>query len=72
MSARGSAVVLKDRQRAVARRRYTAQHKLTVLWQTDACTEPGEIGVLHRWEGLPISHLASGASSGALDRLRDE
>jgi len=50
MSARGSALVLKDRQRAAARRRYTAQHKLTVLWQTDACTEPGEIGVLHRWE----------------------
>jgi hypothetical protein len=58
MSASGSAVALKDRQRG---RRYTAQHKLTVLWQTDACTELGEIGVLHRWEGLPISHLPSDA-----------
>jgi hypothetical protein len=30
MSTKGSAVVLRDRQRG---RRYTAQHKLTVLWQ---------------------------------------
>ena len=41
------------------RRRFTAKYKLQVLQQADACTEPGEIGVLLRREGLYSSHLSS-------------
>ena len=63
MSAHSSAVVLDDRQRGVevvaqaTRRRFTAEYKLTVLREADACTEPGEIGCLLRREGLYSSHL---------------
>jgi transposase len=63
MSASGSAVVLEDRQRGVeivakaTRRRFTAEYKFTVLREANACTEPGEIGVLLRREGLYTSHL---------------
>ena len=63
MSAHSSAVVLDDRQRGgevvaqATRRRFTAEYKLTVLRDADACTEPGEIGCLLRREGLYSSHL---------------
>ena len=63
MSAHCSAVVLDDRQRGVevmakaTRRRFTAEYKLGVLREADACTEPGEIGCLLRREGLYSSHL---------------
>lgn len=63
MSAHRSAVVLDDRQRGgevvaqATRRRFTAEYKLTVLQEADACTEPGEIGGLLRREGLYSSHL---------------
>jgi transposase len=63
MSAHSSAVVLDDRQRGVevmakaTRRRFTAEYKLRVLREADACMEPGEIGVLLRREGLYTSHL---------------
>ena len=63
MSANSSAVVLENRQRGVevvakaTRRRFTAEYKLTVLREADACTEPGELGVLLRREGLYTSHL---------------
>ncbi|MFO7564967.1 MAG: hypothetical protein R6X02_20145 [Enhygromyxa sp.] len=40
------------------RRRFTAQYKLSILEQADACTQPGEIGALLRREGLYSSHLA--------------
>jgi len=63
MSAQSSAVVLDDRQRGVevlakaTRRRFTAEYKLRVLREADACTEPGEIGAVLRREGLYTSHL---------------
>ena len=39
------------------RRRFTAEYKLRVLTEADACTKPGEIGALLRREGLYRSHL---------------
>jgi transposase len=39
------------------RRRFTAQYKLQILRQADACTKPGEIGALLRREGLYSSLL---------------
>lgn len=39
------------------RRRFTAEYKLGILREADACTEPGEIGALLRREGLYTSHL---------------
>jgi transposase len=58
------------------RRRFTAEYKLRVLRETDACTLPGEIGALLRREGLYTSHLTAwrkqrdaGALAG-LDRTR--
>ncbi len=39
------------------RRRFTAQQKLAILKQADACTKPGELGALLRREGLYSSHL---------------
>lgn len=41
------------------RRKFTAQYKLDVLKQADACVEPGQIGKLLRREGLYSSHLAT-------------
>ena len=63
MSAHSSAVVLDDRPRGVevlvkaTRRRFTAEYKLRVLREADACMEPGEIGAVLRREGLYTSHL---------------
>jgi transposase len=58
------------------RRRFTAEYKLRVLEQAEACTQPGEIGALLRREGLYTSHLTAwrkqrraGALAG-LDRKR--
>ena len=39
------------------RRRFSAEYKLRVLRQAEACTRPGEIGALLRREGLV--HVAS-------------
>ena len=39
------------------RRRFTAEYKLGILKQADACKGPGEIGALLRREGLYSSHL---------------
>ena len=39
------------------RRRYTAEYKLRIVAEADACTAPGEIGALLRREGLYTSHL---------------
>jgi transposase-like protein len=41
------------------RRRFTAEYKLRILEQADACTEPGKIGELLRREGLYSSHLSA-------------
>ena len=42
-----------------ARRRFTAEYKLRVLRQADACSGPGEVGALLRREGLYSSHLTT-------------
>ncbi len=39
------------------RRRFSAEYKLRILTEADACKEPGEIGALLRREGLYRSHL---------------
>jgi transposase-like protein len=39
------------------RRKFTADYKLRILQEADACTKPGEVGELLRREGLYTSHL---------------
>jgi transposase len=39
------------------RRQFTAEYKLRILAEADACTEAGQIGALLRREGLYSSHL---------------
>ena len=39
------------------RRRFSAEYKLAIVREADACTEPGEIGALLRRERLYSSHL---------------
>ena len=39
------------------RRQFTAEYKMRILREADACKEPGEIGALLRREGLYSSHL---------------
>jgi transposase-like protein len=39
------------------RRKFTAEYKLRILAEADACTEPGQVGALLRREGLYSSHL---------------
>ena len=41
------------------RRGFTAEYKLKVLREGDACTKKGEIGALLRREGLYSSHLVA-------------
>lgn len=41
------------------RRKFSADYKLEVVREADACTKPGEIGVLLRREGLYTSHLST-------------
>jgi transposase len=41
------------------RRRFTAEYKLRVLREADACSRPGEVGALLRREGLYTSHLSA-------------
>ena len=41
------------------RRRFTAEYKLGVLRQADACAGTGELGALLRREGLYSSHLTT-------------
>lgn len=41
------------------RRGFTAEYKLKVLREVDACTKKGEIGALLRREGLYSSHLVA-------------
>jgi transposase-like protein len=40
------------------RRRFTAEEKLRILEEADACSEPGEIGALLRREGIYSSYLS--------------
>lgn len=39
------------------RRRFSAEYKLRIVREADACTEPGSVGRLLRREGLYSSHL---------------
>ncbi len=41
------------------RRRFTAEYKLRILKEAEACKRPGELGALLRREGLYTSHLAA-------------
>jgi transposase-like protein len=41
------------------RRKHTAKYKLRILAEADACTQPGEIGMLLRSEGLYSSNLTA-------------
>ena len=40
------------------RRRYSAQYKLGIVREADACSEPGQVGALLRREGLYSSLLS--------------
>jgi len=54
------------------RRRFSAEYKLQILREAEACTEPGEIGALVRREGLYTSHLSKWRQqrdAGALEAL---
>jgi len=39
------------------RRRFSAEYKLGIVGEADACSRPGEVGALLRREGLYTSHL---------------
>ena len=60
---------------AVAKRRkFTAEYKLELLKEADACRAPGELGALLRREGLYSSHLSTWRAQrrlGALAALSD-
>src|SRR5574337_977443 len=42
-----------------SRRRFSAEYKLRILREAEACTAPGAIGALLRREGLYSSHLTT-------------
>ena len=55
-----------------SRRRFTAEYKLAILREWEACTEPGSVGALLRREGLYTSHLSAWRQqrdAGALEGL---
>ena len=55
-----------------SRRSFSAEYKLRILRQAEACTRPGEIGALLRREGLYTSHLTAWRKqrdAGALEAL---
>jgi len=57
----------------VQRRRFSAEYRLRILKQADACKRPGELGALLRREGLYSSHLAKWRrqrEQGALEEMR--
>ena len=41
------------------RRQFTAQYKLAILRELDACVEPGQTGAVLRREGLYSSHISN-------------
>lgn len=54
------------------RRRFTAEYKLRILKEAEACSRPGEIGALLRREGLYSGHLSKWRrqrEAGALEAL---
>jgi transposase-like protein len=55
------------------RRRFSAEYRLRILKEADACKKPGELGALLRREGLYSSHLITWRQQrerGALARMR--
>jgi len=54
------------------RRRFSAEYKLRILREAEACSRPGEIGALVRREGLYSAHLSKWRQqrdAGALEAL---
>jgi transposase-like protein len=54
------------------RRRFSAEYKLRIIHEAEACTRSGEIGALLRRQGLYTSHLSAWRKQrdeGALDAL---
>jgi transposase len=54
------------------RRRFSAEYKLRILREAEACTRPGEVGALVRREGIYSSHLSKWRQqrdAGALEAL---
>jgi transposase len=54
---RGESVPDPELVEQAKRRSFTAGYKAGILAEADACTAPGEVGVLLRREGLYTSHL---------------
>jgi transposase len=52
------------------RRRFSAEYKLAILREADACTRPGEIGALLRREGLYSSILSEWRKQREVGSLR--
>jgi transposase-like protein len=53
----GTAVHEVEVMAKATRRRFTAEYKLKILREAEACTQPGQIGALLRREGLYFSNL---------------
>ena len=53
----GAAVPDRELVERPQRRSYSAQYKLRILREADACTEPGQVGAPLRREGLYTSHV---------------
>ncbi len=54
------------------RRTFSAEYKLRILGEAEACTEPGQVGALLRREGLYSGHLSKWRrqrEAGALEAL---
>ena len=51
------------------RRQFSAEYKLRILEEVDACTKRGEIGALLRREGLYSSHLSKWRQQRTLGQL---
>jgi transposase len=61
--------------KATPRRHFSAQEKLRILEEADACTEPGEVGALVRREGIYFSYLTRwrrARDRGQLDGLKSK
>ena len=74
MSSNGAGPMVPDPElvERAQRRRYSAQYKLRIVAEADACTEPGQVGALLRREGLYTSHLTywrKQRDAGALEAL---
>ena len=52
------------------RRRFTAEYKLRILREMDACTEAGQKGELLRREGLYSSHITAWRRARAVGELQ--